>query len=389
MHESKATNPKDALGIKKVPMSCFSSHCAALMAESIQNQRLDCLMNDGHSSICEMGSIAIGQMITFWEGNDDVSTITDAMANVAFMRLLMMEGRLDHDRRSSTGLHVKTLNELAEKVVQAYPKCVEPFVHSDNCVPTFTVPKIDMTKVPWHVLPWRAILEAAIGMMEGGRKYGRHNYRDAGVRCSVYFDAGIRHITDFLSGTDIDPDSGLCHLTKFISCMSVLVDSIVMGNWVDDRPIRITDKKVIEPSFEYPKNQFNLCDMCKRRGPDLPCPYDPPGPTHGCAAYEADEVVPDMVEHGDRGLTLEQKYYSDRALRVNAGQFIPGEGTCPQWALDKDAEGSSGSCQTCVKASVCIGPLCLNCLYSDRCTSHKEGIRICKCSNFHSIGDDD
>ena len=74
-------------------------------------------------------------------------------------------------------------------------------------------------------------------MLEGARKYGRHNYRVSGVRASVYYDAVVnRHLADFWEGEDIDPDSGLSHITKAIAGLVVLRDSMIQGNWIDDRP---------------------------------------------------------------------------------------------------------------------------------------------------------
>jgi hypothetical protein len=78
--------------------------------------------------------------------------------------------------------------------------------------------------------------ELGLGMMEGALKYGRHNYRSAGVRASVYFDALFRHWSAWSLGQDIDPDSGLNHITKGIATLTVLRDSMLQGNWLDDRP---------------------------------------------------------------------------------------------------------------------------------------------------------
>ncbi|MFN7882785.1 MAG: dATP/dGTP diphosphohydrolase domain-containing protein, partial [bacterium] len=36
-------------------------------------------------------------------------------------------------------------------------------------------------KVSFSVLPWRVLVNVALAMMEGALKYGRHNYRAAGV----------------------------------------------------------------------------------------------------------------------------------------------------------------------------------------------------------------
>jgi hypothetical protein len=75
-------------------------------------------------------------------------------------------------------------------------------------------------------------------MMEGGRRYGTYNYREAGVRFSVYFDACQRHLHSFKEGEDIDPNSRIHHLMKAAACLVVLRDSMLLGNWEDDRPIR-------------------------------------------------------------------------------------------------------------------------------------------------------
>jgi hypothetical protein len=91
-------------------------------------------------------------------------------------------------------------------------------------------------KVPLSTVPAAVILEMGLAMLEGARKYGRHNYRIAGVRASVYYDAVIRHLTAFWEGEDIDPESGLSHITKAMAGLGVLRDSMIRENWVDDRP---------------------------------------------------------------------------------------------------------------------------------------------------------
>lgn len=92
-------------------------------------------------------------------------------------------------------------------------------------------------KVPGiSVLPQRVLGEVGLGMLEGARKYGRHNYRVAGVRASVYVDAVWRHLAAWWEGEDIDPDSGLSHVTKAIASLFVLRDGMMQGNWEDDRP---------------------------------------------------------------------------------------------------------------------------------------------------------
>lgn len=95
---------------------------------------------------------------------------------------------------------------------------------------------VGIRKVPMSVLPLPVMYEAALGMLEGALKYGRHNFRAIGVRASVYYDAARRHMDAFWEGEDIDPASGLSHIAKAISSLVVLRDSMIRGNWEDDRP---------------------------------------------------------------------------------------------------------------------------------------------------------
>ena len=94
------------------------------------------------------------------------------------------------------------------------------------------------TKKPrfYSGLPANVTKEVSVGMMEGAMKYGRHNYRVAGVRASVYIDATIGHLLDYWEGQDIDPDSDLHHITKAIASLYVLRDAQMRNMCEDDRP---------------------------------------------------------------------------------------------------------------------------------------------------------
>ncbi len=96
-------------------------------------------------------------------------------------------------------------------------------------------------KVPMSTVPLPVLYEVALSMLEGAREYGRHNYRVAGVRASVYYDALWRHIGAWWEGEDVDPKSGLHHIAKAIATLLVLRDSQMANNWVDDRPPKIID----------------------------------------------------------------------------------------------------------------------------------------------------
>jgi hypothetical protein len=121
---------------------------------------------------------------------------------------------------------------------------------------------VGIKKVYFSVIPFGVIAELGLALFEGARKYGRHNYRSIGVRGSVYFDASLRHLTDWWEGEDIDPDSGLSHITKAIASLTVLRDSMIVGNWTDDRPPRMEsgwlqelNKKAAEIVEKYPESK--------------------------------------------------------------------------------------------------------------------------------------
>lgn len=90
----------------------------------------------------------------------------------------------------------------------------------------------------FSVVPLTVIAELGVAMLEGARKYGRHNYRVAGVRASVYVDAAIGHVMQWWEGEDTDPDSGLSHVTKAIASLTVLRDAMIQDMLTDDRPPR-------------------------------------------------------------------------------------------------------------------------------------------------------
>ncbi len=95
---------------------------------------------------------------------------------------------------------------------------------------------VGIRKVPYSTVPAQVTAEVGLALLEGGRKYGRHNYRAIGVRASVYYDALQRHINTWWEGEDVDPDSGLNHVTKAIASLTVLRDAMLNGKMFDDRP---------------------------------------------------------------------------------------------------------------------------------------------------------
>lgn len=97
---------------------------------------------------------------------------------------------------------------------------------------------IGVRKAKLSVIPAGVLFDIGLAMLEGACKYGRHNYRAAGVRSSVYYDAAMGHLMDWWEGEDIDDESGLSHVTKAIASLVVLRDAMFQQMLTDDRPPR-------------------------------------------------------------------------------------------------------------------------------------------------------
>ncbi len=90
-------------------------------------------------------------------------------------------------------------------------------------------------KIPMHLWPATATAMGAIGLLDGMNKYGRLNWREAGVRASVYVSACQRHLTAWFENEDNDKDSGIPHLAHALACLAILVDADAAGKLTDDR----------------------------------------------------------------------------------------------------------------------------------------------------------
>ena len=111
--------------------------------------------------------------------------------------------------------------------------------HPNNMEETtkLTNPKdmIGCDKLPLHLWPETATILGALGLLDGALKYGRLNFREAGIRASIYCDAVKRHINAWFEGEDSDPDSGLPHMCHALACLAIIVDADVKGILTDDR----------------------------------------------------------------------------------------------------------------------------------------------------------
>ena len=86
-----------------------------------------------------------------------------------------------------------------------------------------------------HLWPETATIMGTLGLLDGALKYGRSNWREAGIKYTVYLDAMRRHATALLEGEEVDPDSGLPHICHILATAAIIVDAEAAGKLIDDR----------------------------------------------------------------------------------------------------------------------------------------------------------
>lgn len=77
--------------------------------------------------------------------------------------------------------------------------------------------------------------EVSRAMAAGADKYGIANYREVETHVRTYVAAVLRHALAFLSGEDIDPESGVHHMACVGSNVNVFFGAHEAGTMIDDR----------------------------------------------------------------------------------------------------------------------------------------------------------
>lgn len=94
---------------------------------------------------------------------------------------------------------------------------------------------IGSDKLPLHLWPNTATAMGCLAFLEGALKYGRSNWRETGVRASIYYDAAKRHLDAWFEGEEYAPDTGTPHLSSALACISIIVDAEAHDKLNDDR----------------------------------------------------------------------------------------------------------------------------------------------------------
>lgn len=124
----KPTNPKDAVGIKKAPLSTVS---AAVMAE-VGVAMLEGALKYGRHNYRGVGVRAsvyydatIRHLFSWWEGEDTdadsgMSHITKAIASLTVLRDAMIQDKVEDDRPPRSAQFYRELNKKAALLVERY-----------------------------------------------------------------------------------------------------------------------------------------------------------------------------------------------------------------------------------------------------------------------------
>jgi hypothetical protein len=123
---------------------------------------------------------------------------------------------------------------------------------------------IGSNKVPLALVPGTTMAYLAVGHVEGDLKYGRVNWREAGIRAMIYIDAAMRHIMKFKEGEWSDPETTVPHLANALACLSIIVDAHHCGKLIDDRPRSAPAGEAME---EMAKVLMHLKELHKDKHP--------------------------------------------------------------------------------------------------------------------------
>lgn len=125
---TKPSNPKDAIGIKKAPMSTVS---AAVMAE-VGVAMMEGALKYGRHNYRGVGVRAsvyydatMRHLFSWWEGEDidpdsGLSHVTKAITSLTVLRDAMIQDMVEDDRPPRSANFYKELNERAKKLAEKY-----------------------------------------------------------------------------------------------------------------------------------------------------------------------------------------------------------------------------------------------------------------------------
>lgn len=117
---------------------------------------------------------------------------------------------------------------------------------SSDLKPTNPKDIVGSDKLPLHLWPATATGYGCLALLDGALKYGRSNWRVAGVRLSIYVDAIQRHTNALFEDEWIDPDSGVPHVSHILACAAIIADAEAAGKLEHDEQFPGGYREMIE-----------------------------------------------------------------------------------------------------------------------------------------------
>ena len=93
----------------------------------------------------------------------------------------------------------------------------------------------DDGKAPLAHLPWAAIVELAMVQAYGHKKYKDFNNYRKGLEVSRNLSCALRHIQEYMEGSDKDAESGINPLAHALCRIAFVLQNIHDNTAIDDR----------------------------------------------------------------------------------------------------------------------------------------------------------
>jgi Domain of unknown function (DUF5664) len=127
------------------------------------------------------------------------------------------------------------LNEALEEVYVGSQDKYE-LVNNNKSIPEQSNKgtKFDSEKPPLSIIPTDALVGMANAFNYGAKKYSRNNFRN-GIEYTRLVDACMRHLSSWVEGESVDPESTLSHVDHAMASLAMLKFMEVNKPEMDDR----------------------------------------------------------------------------------------------------------------------------------------------------------
>jgi Domain of unknown function (DUF5664) len=102
--------------------------------------------------------------------------------------------------------------------------------------------KYDDEKPMMALVPPLALQQIAMAFTKGAAKYGQHNYLKGGLAYTRMLSASMRHITAFIAGEDLDPETKVPHWACACANLMMMGEHVMRGNKKDDDRFKSTEE---------------------------------------------------------------------------------------------------------------------------------------------------